>query len=81
MSEELTELDKVKAGAAILYSALNTIYSLHDFTELEDGDGVMQPSCEHCSEINGGIVIYPCPTVQVLLNDFVVEPVEEAKQE
>jgi len=34
--------------------------------------------CKHCSALADAIVHYPCPTVQLLLQDFTVEdPTED----
>jgi hypothetical protein len=68
MSEEPSELEAVKAGAAVMYQALNTIYQLHEITPIKDGE-----VCRHCSKIADGNVSYPCPTVQILFNDFIGE--------
>lgn len=70
MSEELeqNDLEAVKAGAVVMYTALNSIYQLHEETPLVDG-----AVCRHCSKIAEGNVNYPCPTVQILFNDFIGE--------
>ena len=71
---ETSELEAVKAGAAVLYTVVNGIYLLHEQTTLEPTEGAEAiAACGHCSEIADGIVHYPCPTVQILLNDFVEE--------
>jgi hypothetical protein len=66
--EEQNDFGAVKAGAAVMYSALNSIYQLHEETPLVE-DAV----CRHCSKIADGNVAYPCPTVQILFNDFIGE--------
>lgn len=66
MSEN--ELEAVKAGAVVMYTALNSIYQLHEETPIKDG-----AVCRHCSKIADGNVAYPCPTVQILFNDFIGE--------
>ncbi len=65
---ETNEMEAVKAGAAVMYSALNSIYQLHEETALVEGS-----VCRHCSKIADGNVAYPCPTVQILFNDFIGE--------
>jgi hypothetical protein len=72
MSEEQeldqNDLEAVKAGATVMYAALNSIYQLHEETPLVEG-----AVCRHCSKIADGNVTYPCPTVQILFNDFIGE--------
>lgn len=71
--ENLQEIvDQLRAGSYLMFQTLQMIAGLHDVVELEDADGAINDACEHCSEINGGIVVFPCPTIQVLMNDFVV---------
>lgn len=67
------DIESVKAGAAILYQALQNVTLLHDATELEGDDGTMIDGCEHCSALAEAIVHYPCPTMRLVLNDFQVE--------
>lgn len=69
-----TELDALKAGATLMYQTLDAIYQLHD-VEPMDSDISDEPieGCRHCSAIAEAIVHYPCPTVQILLQDFVAE--------
>jgi hypothetical protein len=62
------EVEAIKAGAAVMYSALNSIYQLHEETALVEGS-----VCRHCSKLADGNVAYPCPTVQILFNDFIGE--------
>jgi hypothetical protein len=71
MSENI---DAVKAGAVLMFDALNAIYALHDVEALEpeEGDEAID-GCGHCSELAGAIIHYPCPTVSILLRDMVVE--------
>jgi hypothetical protein len=51
-----------------MYAALNSIYQLHEETPLIEG-----AVCRHCSKIADGNLAYPCPTVQILFNDFIGE--------
>lgn len=67
-----TEINALKEGAAVLYKTVTNVYSLHAEVALEGEEGTVQ-GCEHCSDISEAIVHYPCPTVRVLLSDFVVE--------
>jgi hypothetical protein len=66
--EEQNDFEAVKAGAAVMYAALNSIYQLHEETPLVEG-----AVCRHCSKLADGNVAYPCPTVQILFNDFIGE--------
>jgi hypothetical protein len=68
MNETPDELEAVKAGAVVMYTALNSIYQLHEETALIEGS-----VCRHCSKLADGNVAYPCPTVQILFNDFIGE--------
>jgi hypothetical protein len=77
--------NNLKAGAAILYNTLNSVYGLHGLATLTAEDGAEHDVCEHCSEIAGGdrSVAYPCPTVAIL-TEYLVEtetPEEEAPAE
>lgn len=60
-------------SARIMFATLNRVYQLHDMVELEAENEDKVDSCAHCSTIAQAIVHYPCPTVQVLLADMVVE--------
>jgi hypothetical protein len=68
------ELTALKTGAALMYETLNTIFLLHDMEEME-AENSSEPieGCKHCSAIADAIVHYPCPTVQILLQDFQAE--------
>jgi hypothetical protein len=78
MSENI---DAIKAGAVLMFDALNKIYALHDVEALEpeEGDSTID-GCGHCSELANEIIHYPCPTVQILLADMVPEE-SEAEEE
>lgn len=67
------EIDALKAGATLMYQTLDAIYQLHD-VEPMDSEISDEPieGCKHCSAIADAIVHYPCPTVQILLQDFTV---------
>jgi hypothetical protein len=65
--------------ARIMFATLNRVYQLHEMVELEAEDETKLDGCNHCSAIAEAIVHYPCPTVQVLLEDMVVETTEPAK--
>lgn len=79
MSENI---EAVKAGAILMFDALNKIYALHDVEALEpeDGDATID-GCAHCSELANVIIHYPCPTVQILLADMVVEEASPSSDE
>ena len=64
-------------SARIMFATLNRVYQLHDMVELESEENKTIDSCAHCSTIAEAIVHYPCPTVQVLLADMVVETIEQ----
>ena len=74
------ELEALKAGAALMYETLNTIFLLHDMEEME-AENSAEPveGCKHCSAIADAIVHYPCPTVQILLQDFQAEDPDNAE--
>jgi hypothetical protein len=77
MSENI---DAIKAGAILMFEALNKIYALHDVESMEPEDGSEAiDGCAHCSELAQAIIHYPCPTVEILMNDMVVEDLEEEK--
>jgi hypothetical protein len=75
--EQITkqELDALKMGSAMLYAALNRIYGMHYLEEVAAEDKTVE-LCGHCSDIAGEerAVVYPCPTVSLLLEYFVVAP-------
>lgn len=71
------ELEALKLGASLMYETLNNVFLLHDVEEME-GENTAEAieGCKHCSALADAIVHYPCPTVQLLLQDFTVEPTE-----
>jgi hypothetical protein len=75
-TEQATQIANLQASAYIMFNTLNGVYQLHTVVALEpeDGDKAID-ACEHCSEIAEAIVHYPCPTVQILLQDMVVDEV------
>lgn len=72
----------LEASARIMFATLNTIFQLHDIVQIEpeEGDKAVD-ACQHCSEIAEAIIHYPCPTVQILTADMVVEPAETSPQD
>lgn len=68
MSENI---DAIKAGAVLMYEALNRIYTLHDVEPLESESNGTLDGCLHCSNLAQAIIEYPCPTVQILLANMV----------
>jgi hypothetical protein len=74
----MSESAALEASAKIMFTTLNTIFQLHDLTELEPDEGEKPiEACAHCSDLAEAIIHYPCPTVQVLTADMVVQPLEE----
>ena len=67
-------------SARIMFATLNNVYQLHAITELEAENGDTVEGCVHCSAIAEAIVHYPCPTVQLLLADMVVETLPEEEE-
>lgn len=74
-----TKEQTLQQASIALYLALNTLYQLHLEVELEGNDGQLS-ACAHCSQLADATVSYPCPSVQILLTDFVEmqEEIEEA---
>jgi hypothetical protein len=70
----------IEHSARIMFATLNHVYQLHDMVELEAENDDKIDSCAHCSTIAQAIVRYPCPTVQVLLADMVVETLPENEE-
>ena len=72
------EIDALKAGATLMYGTLSAVLTLHDVEPMDSDNSDEQiEGCTHCSAIAEAIVHYPCPTVQLLLQDFTVEPTED----
>jgi hypothetical protein len=74
-------LTRVKMGSAILYSVLQQVYQLHDMAEFAENEEEQQPICDHCSSLSGEVIFYPCPTVQILLTEFVSQPVQPSESQ
>lgn len=76
--EQITkqELDALRNGSLMLYSALNSVHKAHELGEMETEDGKVIEVCLLCSEMvgEGKGVYYPCPTMEILLEYFVVAP-------
>lgn len=70
-----TNIEDIQRTAIALYVAMETLNKLHEAMEMEGNDGMVE-GCAHCSALADGIIAYPCPTVQVLLTDFISEPEE-----
>jgi hypothetical protein len=72
------QIDALKAGATLMYETLSAVLTLHDVEPMDSENSDEQiEGCRHCSAIAEAIVHYPCPTVQILLQDFTVEPAED----
>lgn len=68
------ETEALKAGATLMYQTLETVLALHDVEPMDSENSAEQiEGCKHCSAIAEAIVHYPCPTVQILLQDFSIE--------
>ena len=74
-----TEIEELQRSSLAMYLGLDSLYKLHAEVELE-GDDKQVAACAHCSALANGIVAYPCPSVQILLVDF-VNVVDEAISE
>lgn len=64
-----TDLEELKRSSIAMYLGLDALDQLHAEVTLDGNDGP-ELACAHCSALANGIVIYPCPSVQVLLTDF-----------
>lgn len=67
MDEDIKQL---KEASLVMYLATNAISELHSEIELESENDETVDACKHCSEIADAIVHFPCPTVQILMADF-----------
>jgi hypothetical protein len=74
MTNEET-IEQLKQAGFQMFTALTVLNALHHETERDD-----VIVCAHCSALADAIVEYPCPTVQVLLNDVTI-PEDEQIQE
>jgi hypothetical protein len=73
---EMQELmGRLKMGSAILFGVLQQVYKLHEMVEFDENEEEQQPICDHCSSLSGEVILYPCPTVQILLTEF--SPVDQ----
>ncbi len=77
IEELVSQVDNLKAGAAVIFSALQQVYALHEISEAVAEDETKHEVCGHCSALAEAVVAYPCPTVKILLDDFVVEEVDK----
>lgn len=74
MTEQET-IEQLKQAGFQMFTALTVLNALHHEVEKE---GVIV--CAHCSALADAIVHYPCPTVQVLLNDVVIPETSEPSE-
>lgn len=81
MTEQET-IDQLKAAGLQMYTALTVLNALHHEEEVTEEDKTYIV-CAHCSALADAFVQYPCPTVEVLLNDVEVptETSEPAESE
>jgi hypothetical protein len=70
-----TEIEELQRSSLAMYLGLDSLYKLHAEIELEETQ-----ACAHCSAMADGVVAYPCPSVQIMLNDF-EDVIEEAISE
>lgn len=79
---EQQQIEALKLGSALMYQALEAVSLLHD-AEPMDSDISDEPieGCKHCSAIAEAIVHYPCPTMQILLQDYETEEPTEVAEE
>lgn len=72
LTEMQTLVDQLRAGSAMLYSTLQNVVDLHQDGTIE---GETEPIvCLCCSELSGEVILAPCPTMQVILENFSVSP-------
>ncbi len=74
MTNEET-IEQLKQAGFQMFTALTVLNALHH--EAERDDVVV---CAHCSALADAIVEYPCPTVQVLLNDVTIPETSETAE-
>jgi hypothetical protein len=70
LTEMQTLVEQLRAGSAMLYATLQRVVDIH-----QDGliDGETEPViCVCCSELSGEVIVAPCPTMQVILENFSV---------
>lgn len=83
--EQITkqELDALRTGSTMLFHALNGVYKLHELGQATGDNDETVDVCLHCSEIAGEDkgIYYPCPTVDYLLQYFVVAPESSEEEE
>jgi hypothetical protein len=64
-----TELQELQRSSLAMYLGLSALYELHAEVQKEGNDGP-ELACSHCSDLAEALVVYPCPSIQVLLTDF-----------
>lgn len=74
-----TEIQELQRSSLAMFLGLNALYELHAEIEMDANDGP-ELACEHCSQLADGVVVYPCPSIQILLTDF-PDMVDEATSE
>lgn len=79
-----TELELLQRTSMAMYLGMDALYQLHADVTLDGNDGP-ELACAHCSQIADAVVVYPCPSVQILMTDFfdvtseTSEPAESAE--
>ena len=74
-----TQIEELQRTSLAMFLGLSALYELHADVTLEGNDGP-ELACEHCSHLADAVVVYPCPSIQILLTDF-PDMVDEATSE
>ena len=72
-NETITQL---KEAGMQMYTALTMMNALHHEVEVEDAI-----LCAHCSALADAKVYYPCPTVEILLTDYMATESDASQPE
>ena len=63
-TELLNKIDEGKTVAELnspAWTALKSVVELHGPTRSDSGTW-----CDHCGDVLGAVIAYPCPTIQVI---------------
>jgi hypothetical protein len=74
-----TQIQELQRSSLAMFLGLSALYELHAEIQMDANDGP-ELACEHCSQLAGAVVVYPCPSIQILLTDF-PDMVDEATSE
>lgn len=75
----MQDIETLQKTAMALYVGMDALMNLHVEVELE-GNEEKVASCAHCSALADGVVVYPCPTVQILLTDVFEDIISETSE-